>query len=156
MKLDELNFHERDKNIQFDESSHTYTVNDTTLKSVTTWINSFFPKFDTNAIVEKMMKSPKWEKNELYGKTKEEILTIWEKNNLHAVQEGTKLHYDIELYYNDIEVKNNSIEFQYFQNFARDHYYLTPFRTEWKIYCEESGYIDSIKIDIIPFIFLLI
>lgn len=147
MKLETLNFHERDKLIQFDESSHTYTVNKIVLKSVTTWINSFFPKFDTNLIVDKMMKSSKWSQHELYGKTKDEIISVWEKNNLQAVAEGTKLHRDIEFYFNDIEVDNKSIEYYYFQNFVRDHYYLTPFRTEWKIYFEEvltAGTIDMV------------
>jgi hypothetical protein len=147
MKLDTLNSHERDKLIQFDESSHTYTVNETMLKSVTTWINSFFPKFDTDLIVENMMKSPRWIKHELYGKTKEEILDVWKNNNLQAVTEGTKLHRDIELFFNDIKIDNHSIEFNYFLNFVRDHYYLTPFRTEWKIYFEEvltAGTIDMV------------
>lgn len=44
-------------------------------------------------------------------------------------------------------VENNSIEFQYFNNFKSDYPELTPYRTEWMVYYEElklSGSIDMV------------
>jgi hypothetical protein len=147
MKLEAVNTHERDPFILFDEETHTYHWNNIRFTSVTTWINSFFPKFDMNLTIKKMMSSPKWKYNPLYGKTCNEIIEIWTTNNLHAVQEGTKLHRDIELFYNDIQIDNKSLEYSYFRNFVKDHYYLIPFRTEWKIFIEEfqtAGTIDMV------------
>lgn len=44
-------------------------------------------------------------------------------------------------------IHNDSIEFQYFQNFLADFQDLRPFRTEWIVYYEEyklSGSIDMV------------
>jgi hypothetical protein len=60
---------------------------------------------------------------------------------------GTKMHYDIECYFNGMDVKNDSIEYSYFQNFLKDFPELKPYRTEWMVYYEElklSGSIDMI------------
>lgn len=147
MLLENKNKHERDDLINFDESSHTYTWKDETFISVTTWINSFFPKFDSNKVIDNMMKSSNWKRNPLFGKTKQEILENWSLKNSNAIIEGTKLHRDIELYLNDEKIDNDTIEFNYFLNFVKDHYYLEPFRTEWKIFIEEfktAGTIDMV------------
>ena len=57
---------------------------------------------------------------------------------------GTKLHFDIECTYNEIEIVNNSKEFQMFLQFKNDHYYLEPYRTEWLIFDEENKITGSI------------
>jgi len=52
--------HERDSHIHFDEGPHIYTIDgDSDYMSVTTWNHSHFAHFDPDAIIEKMMKSPK-------------------------------------------------------------------------------------------------
>ena len=46
-----------------------------------------------------------------------------------------------------MEVVNDSIEYQYFQNFLRENPHLHPYRTEWTIYHEElkiAGSVDMI------------
>lgn len=147
MLLEKRNAHFRDGEIQFDESIHVYSWKSLTFTSVTTWINGFFPEFDMSKVIDHMMQSSKWIKNELYGKTKAEIEETWKKNNSVAVEEGTKLHRDIELFYNGLPQTNQTIEYKYFQNFVRDHHYLRPFRTEWKIFIEEfktAGTIDMV------------
>ena len=58
-----------------------------------------------------MMASPHWEKNQYFGLTKEEIKEKFEANGVVAREEGNKLHKDIEEYYNDVEVDNDSKEF---------------------------------------------
>jgi ATP-dependent exoDNAse (exonuclease V) beta subunit len=57
------------------------------------------------------------------------------------------MHYDVECYYNNLPVHNDSIEFQYFKKFVADFPKLKAYRTEWCVYYEElklSGSIDMI------------
>jgi hypothetical protein len=57
------NAHIRDKDIQFYEPTHTYTIipdAKSKYKSVTTWNHSHFPHFDADDIIKKMMKSKGW------------------------------------------------------------------------------------------------
>ena len=82
-----------------------------------------------------------------YNKTAAEIKKMWDDNRDRAAGEGTKMHYDIECYYNQIEVQNDSIEFGYFKKFVNEFPDLKPYRTEWMVYYEEykiSGSIDMI------------
>ena len=53
-KLEDLNFHDRDNRIFFDESNHNYTI-DKKIKaiSVTQLIHKFFPEFDKEYWAEK-------------------------------------------------------------------------------------------------------
>ena len=70
---------------------------------------------------------------------------MWKDNS--AAEAGTKLHYDIECYYNNCPNENNSIEYQYFKNFVKDYPDLKPYRTEWMVYYMEyklSGSIDMV------------
>lgn len=145
------NSHERDKNIQFEEKEHIYTVlgERGTYKSVTTFIHSLFPHFDANASINKILSSPKMTdpKYKYYGMTKKMIEDMWEKNRVEAASAGTKMHFDIECYYNELEVVNASVEFQYFMDFVKEFPWLKAYRTEWTVYHEElkiSGSIDMV------------
>ena len=72
---------------------------------------------------------------------------MWAKNGELASGSGTNMHNDIERYYNDIPVENDSIEFGYFKQFVADYPDLKPYRTEWMVYYEElklSGSIDMV------------
>jgi ATP-dependent exoDNAse (exonuclease V) beta subunit len=145
------NAHPRDEFITFEEGPHIYTVcgERGTYTSVTTFNHSHFSHFDADAIIDNMfrgkkMKDPKYK---YYGMTKEQIKEDWDKNRDAASAAGTKMHYDIECYYNFMDVNNDSIEYQYFRNFVRDFPELKPYRTEWMVYYEElkiSGSIDMV------------
>ena len=53
--------HLRDEHIQFDEPTHTYTIDgDSSFTSVTTWNHSHFEKFNADKIIDRMMKSKNW------------------------------------------------------------------------------------------------
>lgn len=151
--------HERDSNISFEEKTHTYTINtkqnkkDTSFTSVTTWIHSLFPQFNATKIIDKMQKGKNWEQSKYYGMSADEIKALWKKNGQEASKAGTKLHNDIESYYNQHEVDNSSVEFKYFLNFEDDRVKdptndtMLPYRTEWTIYDEElrlSGSVDML------------
>jgi ATP-dependent exoDNAse (exonuclease V) beta subunit len=148
--LAKRNAHERDQFITFDEGPHIYTVyNKLGYTSVTTWNHRHFTGFDAPAIVNNIMKSKKINdpSYKYYGMTREDILTQWRNNGNSASTKGTQLHYDIECFYNEWKVENNSIEYSYFQNFVKDNPNLKPYRTEWIVFYEElkmSGSIDMV------------
>ena len=146
MNLSEKNQHERDKNIIFDEKPHIYYINGSSdnIISVTTFIHEFFPKFNADLIISKMMKSKNWENSKYYGMKKEEIIQEWEDNKNFAANKGTALHKSIELYYNNLNYFNESKEFKHFLNFAKEHEHLIPFRSEWEIYDEDLKLAGSI------------
>ena len=61
------------------------------------------------------------------------------------------MHYDIECFYNNMDVKNDSVEYGYFNTFYNDYKELEAHRTEWMIYDKElklAGSIDMIFIAI--------
>jgi hypothetical protein len=143
--------HERDSHIIFDEEPHIYTIDgDSDYMSVTTWNHSHFSEFDADAIIDKMMASKKWPESKYFGKTKDEIKQQWEDNGKEASQAGTKMHFDIECFYNNVEVDDigkNTIEYKYFQAFHNDYVVkggLEPYRTEWMIYDKELRFAGSV------------
>jgi len=148
--LKERNKHPRDAFITFEEGNHEYTVlGEKGYTSVTTFVHKHFPHFEPDTIITSILNSKK--RNEpsykYYGKTKEQILQEWEDNRNAAAKAGTQMHWDIECYFNDIDNRNNSIEFKYFKEFVRDFPDLKPYRTEWMVYYEEyriSGSIDMV------------
>jgi len=149
--LAELNTHHRDAHIIFDEGPHIYTIDgDSNYMSVTKWNHSHFPYFDADKIITKMMNSKKWPKSEYFGKTHNEIKALWKKNGQEASKAGTKMHYDIECFYNemDIEVEEDCIEWKYFEKFEKEiGEHLEAYRTEWMIWDEElklAGSIDMV------------
>jgi ATP-dependent exoDNAse (exonuclease V) beta subunit len=148
--LAKLNSHPRDQFITFDEGPHIYTVNgELGYTSVTTWNHSHFSHFDAEAIVNNILRGRKMRDPtyKYYGMTKEQILESWDINRDQASGSGTNMHYDIECYFNQMPVQNDSVEYQWFLRFANDFPDLKPYRTEWMIYYEElklSGSIDMI------------
>ena len=146
-----MNHHERDNHIIFDEEPHIYTIDgDSSYTSVTTFCHSHFKKFDADLIIKKMMESKYWYKNKYYGKSSEEIKNEWEINRNNAAEMGTKMHYDIECYYNKMDFNNDSIEYKYFINFINDYPNLNPYRTEWMIWDKElklAGSIDMVYLN---------
>ena len=148
--LKKKNSHKRDANTYLDEATHIYNINgETDYTSMTTFIHGLFEKFDDNKIIDNMMRSDKWPQNKYYGMTRQEIKDLWKKNNTTATEAGTKMHYDIECFYNKIRNTNNSIEFEYFMNFHNDivEAKLEPYRTEWIVHARDikiAGSIDMI------------
>ena len=164
--LKQQNAHPRDQNIVFHERGHKYQIL-TDMKSyytsVTTWIHTLFPKFDADAVIEKMKKGRNWNpENKYWGKTNQEIKDEWNNNGKQVSQLGTTLHAYIEDFMNtemnkqeytqkDILETNNhqhpEIEWSLFEKFVEDFPTLMPYRSEWMVYDEEikiAGSIDMI------------
>jgi hypothetical protein len=145
--LAKLNAHPRDIHIHFEEIGHVYTVcgEKGTYTSVTTWNHQHFNPFHAENVIAGMlkgrnMKNPQYE---YFGMSREEILAKWE----NAATFGTKMHANIEYYYNGDPKEDDSVEYQYFLNFARDYSFLKPYRTEWCVFDEDikiSGSVDMV------------
>ena len=141
--------HPRDKCITFEEGPHIYTINgDSDFMSVTRWNHSHFGHFDADKIIDKIFMSRKWgPAHKYWGKTKEEIKKMWKDKGQAASTAGTKMHYDIECFYNDmdVEVDLDCDEFEYFMRFENEiGQYMKPYRTEWMIWDNELKFAGSI------------
>lgn len=155
MKLALKNKHQRDENITFEESNHSYTILtdlNSKYKSTTTWVGTHFKKFDADAVIKRMRDTGSY-KEKYEGMTDKEIKLKWENSGKQQSLNGTKMHNMIENFMNDIlpnqeEIQCN-IEWNYFQNYLKDHQFpkkLIPYRTEWFIYNEDIKICGSIDI----------
>ena len=146
--LAELNPHSRDANITFEEGPHIYTIcgERGTYISCTTFVHNQFSDFDADKIIDNIMASKNWKdpKYKYYGMTREQIKAMWDVKRDASSSQGTKMHYDIECYFNKMDIVNDSLEFQYFMRFVRDFPDLRPYRTEWMVYYEEYKLCGSI------------
>lgn len=172
-RLAVINKHPRDDRIQFEEESHTYTIDGVRegWTSCTGFLHHFFGEFDADAIISKMMKSSKWYESKYFGMTAEQIKKQWSDKGAEASTAGTRMHLDIERFYNampvpdgctysfedgiaglavDEWVPNPGAEWNYFCDFQRDYvqkHGFIPFRTEWLVFDEDhkvAGSIDMI------------
>lgn len=147
--------HSRDLDIEFDEPTHRYYIKGDTSGwiSCTGFLHAFFPHFDAEKTIKKMMKSSNWPTSKYYGKTAKEIKAEWDANGKEASNAGTLVHLGIEQYHNGAtdlitkEVKK-AVEWKYFSNFWKiAQETLEPYRTEWEVWSEEyklAGSIDMI------------
>ena len=168
MALAQINGHARDQYISFTAHGHKYSISfepDVQYTSVTTWVKNQFAKFDADKIIKNMMNGRNWnEQNKYWGMTPEEIKALWNSNSAKVSGDGTNMHEQIEMFYNNhihgtharilsaLKSKNpyekyECVELNYFWNFVMDTPKLLPFRSEWLIYDEDlkiSGSIDMI------------
>jgi len=154
-KLSFINKHPRDDNIRFHEPTHTYYIDGSSEKviSCTGFIHAFFPHFDADVTIAKMMKSKKWTSSVWYGKSAEEIKKTWNDSGKEASAKGTAMHLAIEQYLHgsedQIDPENyKTIEWKYFMNFWNDvKEDLVPYRSEWEVWMKEyllCGSIDMV------------
>jgi hypothetical protein len=152
-----INQHPNDKNITFVEDGHIYFIHgkSTGIVSCTSFIHSFFSKFDSKKIILQICKSDRWKNDPMYQyyqKSPSQIENEWEINRVSASSQGTKLHAMIEHFFNDrdIEYDDSMLDFTQFLKFNDDHPDLCIFRTEWIIYSEElmiAGSIDAVFVN---------
>jgi len=172
--LKSRNKNERDDLIKFYAKGHKYEIitdPKTNYTSVTKWNHSHFPKFDQDAIIEKIFKSKGWgPENKYWGQTAEQIKALWKVNGESSAGAGTKLHEEIEHFMNNDNLDLNSAythkdlwenykndpnrgiipytaEWEYFLQFINDYPDMKPYRTEWMIFDEDlkiAGSIDMV------------
>jgi hypothetical protein len=161
-RLAVVNKHPRDDRIQFNEEEHSYAIDGVKKgwSSCTQFLHHFFGHFDPDATIAKMMRSPNWIKSKYYGKTAETIKAEWAASGAEASGAGTRMHLDIEHYYNSSElsvdsmkrdddwVPNASPEWEMFMAYqTKVGSKMTPWRTEWLVFNEEfklAGSIDML------------
>ena len=105
MTLALIHRHPRDNLIHFDEPTHIYTVKGSSkgITSITTFLHSFFPHFDADAVIKNMMKSKKWPESKWFGMTPQEIKDTWNSSGKEASEAGTAMHLGIEMVMNGAE-----------------------------------------------------
>jgi len=149
------NKHPRDEHIVFYEPTHTYYINGSSdgVISCTKFLHEFFPHFDPDVTIEKMMKSKKWTSSVWYGKTATEIKNEWNSKGQEASKAGTAMHLAIEqfLHGSPEEISSETYttkEWKYFMNFWNDvSNNLVPYRSEWEVWMDEfklAGSIDMV------------
>jgi hypothetical protein len=101
-RLAVVNAHERDARIQFEEETHTYTIDGARKgwTSCTGFLHNFFGHFDADAVIAKMMASPKWYSSKYFGMSADEIKAMWSAKGDASSTAGTRMHLDIEHFYN--------------------------------------------------------
>lgn len=159
--LELTNSHERDVHIRFDEGPHLYYIDGKQVRiSCTGFIHAFFPHFDADAIVPRLVKK---RGGKYFGRTVEDVKAEWAANGAQASALGTAMHLAIELFYNDelddpkwaaeAAAFRGSKEETLFQAFNAEVVVpsgLKPYRTEWSVYIEEwdlAGQIDGVFVD---------
>lgn len=141
--LELQNSHPRDTRITFNQKNHIYQIdNNPDTISVSQLIDRFFPEFDSYTAASRLNPS-----HELFGLDVDVIVETWRQNAMEQANLGTRLHNEIENFYNQREYDNSQIEFEYFQNFLAAYPNMKPYRTEWRIFDEElmiAGTVDMV------------
>ncbi len=174
-RLATVNKHPRDDRIQFEEETHTYTIDGARAgwTSCTGFLHNFFGHFDADAVIAKMMSSPKWYESKYFGMTAEAIKAQWAAKGKASSEAGTRMHLDIEHFYNALPAiweqsdgRERSVdidggiaamaeadqwtaaggaEWEYFCDYQRRYgSKFEPFRTEWLVFDEEHKVAGSI------------
>ncbi len=144
MNCNQKNIHPRDERCVFEAEEHKYEIDKIHFQSVTTVISRFFPLFNADEAIEKMINGRNWNPSHKYwGMQDYEIKQNWEEKGIKASEQGTFLHEQIENYYLGHEYEQPQ-EFDLFRQFTSDHDFLTPYRTEWRIFDESIGVAGTI------------
>lgn len=140
------NKHARDDAIFFRVDDHKYLncvsgKEDQKLTSASTFVGQFFEPFVVDKVIAQMHASPKWTQSEYYPMTSDEIKAQWDSGR----DLGTDLHDVIERYLNDeppTSEQREKVDFQQFLDFEAEWLHdrdVVVYRTEWRIYDEDSG-----------------
>lgn len=139
MTYNQLNAHNRDLLIEFDEERHEYFHGGQRLKSVTTLVEECFPKFDAEYWSRR--KAPSM------GMTPEQLRQKWEDDARRSRDLGTEMHAKIEDYYLGHDAGDDGDAYRLFRMFAAENH-LCPYRTEWRIFHEDyaiAGTLDFLE-----------
>ena len=152
--LSKVNEHYYDKNVYFVSEGHKYYINgyDKDVLSCTTYISKYFGNFNSDDVINEIVAKQENPKYKNMGK--EDIKKLWEEENKEAQDLGTKLHSEIEEYYNLSKPEQDeklskpvSKDYELFLNFVRENKDLKVYRTEWIVYSNElklAGSIDCV------------
>lgn len=139
--------------LQFSSESHTYHLDGTKYRSVTSLIASFFDEFNSSQVIDNMMKRSSWPNSKYYGMTKSEIMELWKNNCEEASKKGTFLHKQIEEFLDneshvyDDSSEDSSPEYEQFLQWRDEHNHLKPVFQEQKVFDKRyqvAGTVDAV------------
>lgn len=112
--------------LQFDEATHTYTVEGVRLTSVSEVVASQFKKFDKEGKAAQMHARDRNDPNaQYYGMTVAEIIALWDGTGNDSRNAGLALHKAIEIFLlkgtTPDENYRKTMEWIQFENFMYDH-----------------------------------
>ena len=165
--LERTNPHPLDDILTFEEEGHKYFVRGRLHKelhylSSTTFLGSFFPKFDKEKVIGYIMRSARYANDpeyKYYRMSETDILQMWEDLGTDASRRGSRFHAHVEYNCNQMTVEDNSPEFRQYQRFRAENPNLMPWRTEMLILHEEYrivGSVDAIFKDLATGKFIII
>lgn len=179
--LSEKNGVARDLEVTFEPTRHVYTIKDskalTPPVSVTTLTSrGVWPAFDPDATIDRIMQSEDYKSGEskYAGMSRSQIRKQWDEAGLEARTEGTRLHDQIERYYNRGTLSETSSpappskrgtlsptspplkkrarreeeprDWRQFVAWATapEQAHLVPYRTEWRIFSRKCNVAGSV------------
>lgn len=128
--------HPRNQRIHLDEASHIYTLDGhTTLTSVTTVIEGFFPSFNPDEAIAKLKRKGT---HPLANYEPEEIKKIWDDRGRESQEAGTHLHLMIEQHLKGQRVTQEPQVIGFVEELKRKKL-GRMIASEWAIFDEEWG-----------------
>jgi hypothetical protein len=150
--LERSNPHPRDKRLTFAEIGHHYYVDGVrhdqlNYLSSTTFLGTFFPKFNSEQCISFIMRSHKYANDseyKYYRMSEDAILGYWKELGDQACSLGSFFHISAEYDCNGIPSGDDSPEFKQYLAFRADHPHLIPYRTEMLIFDETYRIVGSV------------
>ena len=176
LALARKNPHPRDAKIAFSDAGHKYFVEGKTegFTSTTTFIKSHFKPFDAKAVALGIVRRKDFTTNRRYEKYKDvrgmepseaarELGRRWKREGMEAANAGTRMHRNIELFYNGVAVKHDqSVEYaNHFGAYDREVVKKSgwvPHRMEMLVYSKHYkivGSVDAIFYDPVKNVFIV-
>jgi hypothetical protein len=159
------NIHPLDSTIRFTEETHKYQVDFSgegfeshDIISVSGLVHNYFPVFDPDDAIQKMMKGRNWNPgNQYFQLTPTEIKDLWKANANTASTRGTWLHGQLERYMNGFPLRTmpyaHLVPLQQFFKWEQTYFtnQLVPFRTEIRFRSDSdlrlTGTADLLAVD---------
>lgn len=133
--------------LYFDETTHTYKLDGTELKSVSSIVASQFRRFNayivSTSIVRTKAKDPD---SPYFGMTQKDIIQMWAESGKDAREHGSRLHRQIECFFlHKTTPQEPTPEWNMFVDFLSDHQDWLPIGTEVRVHNEKvAGTIDAV------------
>lgn len=133
--------------LQFDESTHTYTVEGVKLKSVSEIVSSQFRKFNSHAVSRMIARKKAADQtSEYFEMTADDIMNKWNETGKQSRDAGKHMHLLIENFYkHGEEPEEKGVEWKQFEEFRAANPDWVCLATEHRVHNHKvAGTIDAI------------
>ena len=152
--LAQRNPHSHDGEVLFEPKNHRYTLRNggDECISVTTFAEALFPKFDADAVLDRMTQNAsRWMSGKYAQMTTDQVKAKWAAAGEEAARLGTRMHEEIAKYYNGVSLRlPTEMDVGHFRKWDREvpvAQHWTAYRTEWAIVDPDlllAGTIDAL------------